>query len=361
VKEAAEFDVGAHEPTQKLRPGGGVKTLASWFEGSSEPVNIGLVPASPKKENPDPIQNTERSDMMFSASNESIDNLTKRPQSRPTTTTGASRFSFFRKASQIQSPSPSDGDDLSNLDIRDALFPSGPPDEFSPAAFKNLQLNSEGTLRRFQTVHIEQQRNLKSLTTTRTSQADELEACQTRNEHLKFQLVEMAEKAAEQERLIAALRAEIDSAYNRPSHETQASSIRKVSSNSTPQGRGPFRRNRSSNMSTLSAESDESSNMSVFSAADSVDSPGTSIAASPVMKHANLHYTNVRHQSPIGDHAHTVIPLQECQKCHGVRANEAWDVVAMMKAESDGLKHRISELEGANDEALNFLNGLKIH
>ena len=365
VKDANEFDIGAHE--SKPRQGAGVKNLASWFEGSSEPVNISLVP-SPKKEKLDPIQDTENMDKFFSASNESLDTFTKRPQTRPSIATGPSRFSFFRKASQIQSPNPTDGDELSTLDIRDTLFPAGPPDEFSPAAFKNLQLNAEGTLRRFQSAHIEQQKATRSLSATKQSQADDLEASQTRNEHLKLQLVEMAEKAVEQERLIAALRAELNVAHDRPSSETHDMSIRKVSatSNHNHLSHGPFRRNRSSNISTLSAESDESSNISVFSNADSMDSPGTSIAASPVMKHANLHYTNVHHSPSVithREHERTVIvPIEvpECQKCHGVRATEAWDVVAMMKAESQALKQRIGELEGANDEVLGLIGGLGI-
>ena len=355
VKEAAEFDVGAQEPSQRPR---GVKNLASWFEGSSEPVNITLVP-SPKKERPDPIpiQEAETTEKMFSASNDSLDNLTKRPQSSRTATSNApSRFSFFRKASQIHSPTQ-DGDELSTLDIRETLFPSGPPDEFSPAAFKNLQLNAEGTLRRFQISHIDQQRIVKSLSATKQSQADDLEASDTRNEHLMLQLEEMAEKATEQERLIAALRAELNVAYNHPSQQTQDMSIRKVSCNSEAR----TKRDRSSNISNLSASSDESSNISVFSHADSLDSPGTSVAASPIMKHARLHYTNVQHQSPTNHHQHNaVIPVHECQKCHGVKASEAWDVVTMMKAESQALKQRISDLEGANDEALSFLDGLNV-
>ena len=365
MEDANEFDVDAHEPTSRQRPGG-VKHLASWFEGSSDPVNITLVP-SPKKEKADPLQDTANTDNMFSASTESVDTLTKRPQSRPAASAGASRFSFFRKASQVHLSTPTNADELSTLDIRDTLFPGGPPDEFSPAAFKNLQLNAEGLLRCFQSSHIEQQTNLKYLATVRQCQADDLEACQTRNEHLKIQLVEMAERGAEQERLIAALRAELAVAHGRPSYETQETSIRKVSAHSIDPSRGPFRRNRSSNISTLSAESDESSNISVFSHADSMDSPGTSLAASPVMKHANLHYTNIQHHSPTvvthREHERTVIePIQvpECQKCHGVRATEAWDVVAMMKVESKALKQRIGELEGANDEVLGLIDGLRI-
>ena len=370
VKDANEFDVDAHQPTSRQRPAG-VTHLASWFEGSSDPVNISLVP-SPKKEKADPLQDAENMDKMFSASTESVDTFTKRPQSRPAASANGSRFSFFRKASQVQLSTPTDVDELSSLDIRDNLFPAGPPDEFSPAAFKNLQLNAEGLLRRFQSSHIDQQTTLRSLTTTKQSQADDLEACQTRNEHLKLQLVEMAERGAEQERLIAALRTELAIAHGRPSGATPDTSIRKVSAHSVDSSRGgPFRRNRSSNISTFSAESDESSNISVFSHADaddSTDSPGTSLAASPIMKHAKLHYTSVHHSPPTTvvthrEHERTVIvPIEvpECQKCHGVRATEAWDVVATMKAESQALKKRIGELEGTNDEVLDLIDGLRI-
>jgi hypothetical protein len=165
----------------------------------------------------------------------------------------------------------------------------------------------------------------------------------------------MAEKAAEQERLVTALRAELSSTHDRHPHDTHDMSIRKVTQNSVPHG--PFRRNRSSDISCLSAESDDSSIMSVFSGADSMDSPGTSIAASPVMKHATMHHAT--HFQPSHQHS-VVVPIHECQKCHGVKANEAWDVVTMMKAESQALKQRISELEVANDEALSFLDALKV-
>lgn len=368
VKNAAEFDVDTHDSGPKARPG--VKSLASWFDGSSDPVSISFVP-SPDKEKPDPVQNSEVMSPMTSPSIDSIDNLTKRPQSRPATSAGGSRFSFFRKASTVQSPTLTDDNELSALDIRDTLFPNGIPDEFSPAAFKNLQLNAEGTLRRFQSAHIDQQRTIRSLNATKTSQADDLEASQTRNEHLKLQLIELAERACEQDRLIVALRTELDhaSSPHRTSSDTNDISIRKVSSSSIPQASGPYRRNRSSNISSLSAESDDrSSIVSIFSAADSMESPCTSVAASPIMKHPSLHNTNlhstnvyqtsVQHQ--VAKHA-AVLAVEECSNCQGVKAGEAWSVVEMMKAESKALKERITELEGANDEVLGLIAALNMN
>ena len=293
---------------------------------------------------------------MFSASAENVETLTKRP-SRPQTSAGSeppSRFSFFRKPSQAPLNTSEYQDELAQMDIREALFPGGTPDEFSPSAFKNLQLNAEGTLRRFQNSHNEQQKTIRSVTSAKNVQTDELEAAQTRNEHLKLQLGEMAERAAEQERLIAALRTELGaSRCPLNSIDLQQSSIRKVSQNSTPR----YRRNRSSNISTSESENG-SDNISIFSEPMSaMDSPGTSVAASPVLKHAVMHQPRIL--QAFGQHA-AVIPVPECQKCHGVQRNEAWDVISMMKAESQALKEHITELEGAQDDALDFLSGLKI-
>lgn len=368
--EAAEYEVDDREATQRPKTSGGVaKGLASWFEGSSDPVNIGLVP-SPKKEKEDPILAVGVQDTMFSNSSEAVDTLTQRssrPESRATSTT---RFNFFRKQS-VATPTMTSAeiDELARLDIRDSLFPNGPTDEFSPAAFKNLQLNAEGTLRKFQTAHLEQQKQIRSLRSKNTSQADDLEASQVRSEHLKLQLVEMAERAAEQERLIVSLRNEL-AAINHPdskaNFELQQSSVRKVPPNLDTSGTyqtARSKRNRTSDVSSAgsSAHSDQ---MSVFSADrrslnNFTDSPGTSVAPSPVMKHASMHITTVSPPSPQQElKAMSVTPVAECQQCHGVKADEAWDVISMLKVESQALKERIEELEGANGQALDLLGCL---
>jgi len=245
-------------------------------------------------------------------------------------------------------------DELSQLDVRGALFPQGYPDNFSPATFKNLQLNAEGTLRRFQQAHIEQQKSVKALTATKTSQADELEAANIRSEHLKFQLEDMAQKAVEQEKAIADLRAQLasqrDSLDSRLSNQRQ--SVRMVQNDDdTPEppqldsdARSKYRRNRVSDIST-SGESDlgsyASSVVSVFSEALSAAPSNATSVSSPILK-----------SSVSSDGA--------CPRCHGLGANEAWDVVEVMKLESAALKSRISELENAQDAALDFLSGLKL-
>ncbi|KEF61625.1 uncharacterized protein A1O9_03193 [Exophiala aquamarina CBS 119918] len=359
--EAAQYKITQTPPEEqatKKMTSSAVDKLASWFDGSSEPVNISLIP-SPTKEKLDPVAESGGMENFFSASEESVDPFTRRPQRNSTSNgpapSGPSRFGFFRKATTVSPNSPNLGeeDELSQLDVREVLFPQGYPDNFSPASFKNLQLNAEGILRRFQHAHIEQQKSLKTLTATKVSQADELEAANTRGEHLKFQLEDMAQKAAEQEKAIVDLRGQL--AIQRASLDShllhQRQSVRMVQNDDdTPEQqhesdpRSKWRRHRVSDISTSEDSepgSSASSVVSIFSEPLSA-TPSTAISiSSPVSKA-------------------TISSDGGCSKCHGLGANEAWDVVGVMKLESAALKSRVSELENAQDEALDFLSGLKL-
>ncbi|KIV84948.1 hypothetical protein PV11_00693 [Exophiala sideris] len=199
VAEASEFAVSSVDSGTKKKTSSAVEKLASWFDGSSEPVNITLVP-SPRKEKLDPVSEHVAMENIFSASQDSIDNLTRRPKRPSLAAPSTSKFNFFRRSTVSLAPNNVEADELANMDIDEALFPHGQPDEFSPAAFKNLQQNAEGTLRRFQQAYMEQQKSLRTTTSAKNVQTDELEAAQTRNETLKLQLEEMAERAAEQEK-----------------------------------------------------------------------------------------------------------------------------------------------------------------
>lgn len=334
--EADEFVVQdrAHSPT-KRRSGG----LAAWFEGSSAPVNIGLVP-SPHKERLDPVEEVGASEEMFSMTSTSAENLTRRPQPNSTPSNSAastmSKFNFFRRSTSALKPE--DTDDLAQLNIEDALFPHGRPDEFSPAVFKNLQLNAEGTIRRFQSAYKEQQQSLKTVTSTKNVQSDELEAAETKNEHLKLQLQEMAERAMEQEKQIIDLREQL--AAQRLSLEAAQQSIRMVPQDVDDTPRSNYRRNRSSDVSTAmesEAGSDVSSVVSIFS---------------EPLSTAPSQATTVESSFPT--------TTRDCHRCHGMRPSDAWDVVSVMKLESVALKKRISELESAQDDALDFLDGLNL-
>lgn len=350
VSVASESAVSDESSGTKKKTSTAAEKLASWFDGSSEPVNITLVP-SPRKEKLDPVSEHGTMENIFSASQDPTDNLTRRPQKRPSLASPApSKFNFFRRSTVSLAPNNLEGDELANLDIDQALFPHGPPDEFSPAAFKNLQLNAEGTIRRFQQAYTDQQRSLRMITSAKNIQTDELEAAQTRNEHLKLQLEEMAERAVERERTITDLRAQL--ATQRPPLESQPSqhqSVRMVPPEgcheSDPSSRSRYRRKRSSDVSTSGESelgSDVSSVVSVFSEVMSAAPSQTISIPSPVVK------------------SNTSAGRGDCPNCHGLTATDSWDVVNVMRLESAALKQRIAQLENAQDDALDFLSGLKL-
>lgn len=98
--------------------------------------------------------------------------------------------------------------EISNLDVEAALFPGGAPaagDAFSPAAYKNLQVNAVALVRRLQNAFTEQAGTLRELTAEREADRDELDEATTRARHLKMQLEDMAYKAADQERAMREL------------------------------------------------------------------------------------------------------------------------------------------------------------
>ena len=321
-------------------------------------------------------EETEVMETMFSGSREGS------RESVPTTATtsqrpvmqsannSTSRFSFFRKASAVQvKPSP---EDLENLNIKDTLFPDGTLDEFSPAAFKNLQQNAEGALRILQQAYRESMLLTRRAVSEKNIQVDELEASQTRNEHLKAQLLAMADGNAQKDRLISSLQAENEQLK---ANEAALRSIRVITDNSSTDQLDTFtgttrpsRRNRSSDVSYTesvdSASTDLSTTTSIFSHGVNNDhdlrSPGTSVGCpSPVVKHARLVTPSIQ-QHPQAEHlrsmtTNVMVAVPECQKCHGMRSNEAWEVLGVMKAESTALKERIQILEHANDSALDLL------
>lgn len=382
---SAEFPIDpiSEESLQKRTRSGKVDKLTSWFEGHSEPVNIGLV-ASPKQEVEQPtLYNPDGTSTAILESQSSLGSFSPpvRPAMAPA---NSSRFSFFRKTSTTVQPR-SRVDDFVNLSTKDILFPDGPSDEFSPAAFKNLQQNAEFVLRLFQTSYKENLTTLRKVVSEKNVQADELEASNTRNEHLKMQLLEMAERAAEQEKLIASLQAEVE---QRKANETALRSIRVVADHTSMSDSAaseedtyqqplcrPFRANRCSDVSYTDSLDSASSDLSVTPSVFSDDqndspntySPGTSVGCpSPVMKQAckavapSIQHLPEYFEPPMPQHTEVVHEVTECQKCYGLKPHEAWEVVSMMKMESAALKGRIAELEVAQDSALDLLSGLTL-
>jgi hypothetical protein len=380
-KEAAEFEIDAknsRESSGTFTPPGKSTRLSSWFNGTSDPVNITLIPSPTKEKSHSALESTD----MWTASvaSNSMESLTQRTplstqkrssllNSSSATAPSASRFGFFRKASQLPEKHGTDfGDELANLHVEAALYPAGRPD-FSPAALKNLQVNAEGTLARFQKAYQENLRALRAVTSEKLVQADELEAAQTRNEHLKLQLTEMAERAVEQEKAILSLQQELEAERLRRQDEDEArkQSIRLVpgeplaSYDNVGDSALPRRRtNRVSEASSLNpSESGSSSADSVFSeASPGPYSPATSAGASPVLKHVSLFAMNNTQSLHTGS-ARSQPEPSECKRCR-VSPSEAWAVVDVVQLESRALKRRIAELESAQQDALDFLSGLGV-
>lgn len=345
--------------------------LASWFEGSSEPVNIGLV-ASPKQGTDQSDADSQVMETMFSGSSDSVPSLKDQKPIMQSANSSTSRFSLFsRKSSTVQHKSNSE--DLATLDIKGALFPDGAPDEFSPAAFKNLQQNAESLLRLLQTAYKENLATLKKTTSERNVQADELEAEQTRSAHLKMQLTEMSDRAREQEKLLISMTAENERLR---ANEAALKSIRVITDHtaldrpSTPEhnGKSQSRRNRTSDISFVesvdSAGTDMTHADSVFSheaeggLAEQMRSPGTSIGCpSPTLKHVSVPVTPSIQRSPQTEHLRSLttnIMVAECQKCRGMKPQEAWEVLSIIQPENQALKARVVELEKAVEEAFNI-------
>lgn len=196
--------------------------LAGWFTGSSAPVAVGI-----------PIDDPESLPPKMPSSSRDVSPARRRPtlqtfDSGSTSTTqnktpaqqfGASRFNFFSspksppKQSTIQLPTSTlQSDELLTLDINAALFPSGAPspdDTFSPSAYKNLILNAEGTLLKFQTAYKLRTLALHELSTEHAVQEEELEEAETRAQALKSQLEDMARRLEDQDHAMSELLLEL--------------------------------------------------------------------------------------------------------------------------------------------------------
>lgn len=348
--------------------------IAGWFNGLSEPINIGILP-SPIKDKADPL---------------SIMPLTTpaQPSPKPVVT---SRFSFLstKFCPAKRSFADSDpNDEFLSLDISTALFPTGPADPFSPSSFKNLVQNAEGLLTRLQAAYKERTISLREMTAEKDTIAEELEGAETRSKHLKIQLDDMSAKLTEQDNAMMELVDELANVKRLRFEEEEARkrSIRTVKpSLSTPGqgeeqelgGRGQNvcrrqRRDRLSSTSTTDCDSeDESSAESLFSKGNST-SPRMSLSSVSTMSspdtyhHPELPFTGIspsqaaRRQAARPPSGSSKIPRDEglvwsCGNCQGGAASEAWGVVSMLKDENKCLKERVQHVEGALEGCLDVV------
>ncbi|KAI1128087.1 hypothetical protein F5Y10DRAFT_265530 [Nemania abortiva] len=336
----------------------------------------------------------------------------------------ASSVSAFtsRMTSPTQTPTRTD-DELCDLDIEAALYPASAPldgDAFSPAAYKNLQTNAAGLLRRMQDAYRRRTAALRELQAEREAQREEREEMEMRTLSFKMQLESMAAKAAEQEQAMQQLVAELQ-AEKRARLEERAISREKmfrVGGSSSVGGeegsvvgnedlcvdedeRKRWRASNSTVKSDMSIDSDSAAESeSIFSRSRSptamtcltesesildvpAPSPSPSVSVSlslPPHPPPSLHPRTaaalpktksaqqltafqrlVKGMGGSGGENHAGSPgVSECRNCRGQDSSVAWNTVSLLRDENSGLKQRVAHLEVAVEGALDVVNGIKI-
>ncbi|KAK3295659.1 uncharacterized protein B0H64DRAFT_323773 [Chaetomium fimeti] len=416
-------------------PRGGGGGLVSWLSGSAGAADaLGLSHDPETRNAPEPGGSKDatvpnitptRPQQTRAGQSTTTSNLTT-PKS--TNTTAASRFmsalsSRFNPTTPTTSPLPSAAtahpqDELCNLNIEAALFPSSPSspagaarDTFSPSAFKNLHINALGLLNKMQTAYREQATALRNIQNERSAERDELEEAVTRAEHLKIQLEGMARKAAEQERVMGALEGELEAerkararaeaalvgtARRAPSSVGEGSSMVSEDLGVEEEERRQKRAGRQRKSGGVSGEEEDTTtddesarSESVFSRSRSPTLPmqsplqqahtvtSMSDGASSIVGVADAPGTPHAVRTP-GNGSVNATPRQGagrpmsafqkifkgmsredgCPNCKGKDASVAWDTVGLLRDENRHLKTRVGDLEVAVEGALDLVNGI---
>ncbi|GKT43869.1 uncharacterized protein ColSpa_04050 [Colletotrichum spaethianum] len=325
----------------------------------------------------------------------------KQPGSTETTPKGTSpstsRFAFFSspfsKNAQTQ-VDPKQDEELLSLNVQEALFPPSSPthrDAFSPAAFKNLEATAVGLLTKFQGAYQRQNAALRELLIEKDTQAEENDEADTRIQHLKVQLENMASKVAEQEQSMQQLMAELNAEKkarqeeqmmrerNRPLSEGSSISEdlgvdedlarrkwRKSAGFDTDEesvgDASVFSRSRSPTTAAPSVFEGSIAEMSPATQMPRVSTLGPPRASRSAVQKTSPQQTSVFQKlmrGVTGDAAKEG-GSPPCANCHGQDERAAWDTVSLLRDENRGLKHRVAELETCVDGALDAVNGLRL-
>lgn len=319
------------------------------------------------------------------------------------TSAPAGFFASFRTRlgnnSAPPTPSQASGDELFNMSIDAALRPPeglAGRDAFSPAAYKNLQMNAHGLLTRMQDAYRQRTIALSQMEAERDAEREEADEARLRVENLKMQLEHMAQKADEQQEVMKQLVGELE-AERRSRQEEYAARDKILGEGSmvtedlsldederkkwrksngsgdvsidtdldSVESESVFSRSRSPTIMTSATEShfemSISSGSSVYQGSKGAQTlPQTPKAKSPrdltalqkLMKNVSGDATKEDGQLQQGQQ------MDSCANCHGQDASVAWDTVSLLRDENRGLKHRVAELEVVVDGALDMVNGI---
>ncbi|KAM7197701.1 hypothetical protein V8F33_005425 [Rhypophila sp. PSN 637] len=371
--------------------------FAGWLSGMSS--NPAVPSSASSRGTTTTVENTG-----VSSTAENTPTRSNRSTSNTTvTSTAASRFmSVISRFNQGNNNAPSAvrlDDELCDLDIEAALFPPMSPlsdrDTFSPAAFKNFQINAVGLLNRFQNAYRERTVTVREMQAKRSAQADEMEEAETRAQHLKMQLEGMARKAQEQESVMKQLMEEL-AAERRARANEQRRFAALMAGDKSPvvmseggsmvsedlgvdedrlrlrMQKKDWRVSSGSMMSLgngLNDETDEESaeSESVFSRCRSPPNASSLSASSSIkQQHVPQQQKTAGGNGGVSTLAKIIRgisgeneePVSECENCKGQDASVAWDTVSLLRDENRHLKSRVGQLEVAVEGALDLVNGI---
>lgn len=368
------------ETLPKKRAEGRTRVLSGWFQGKSDPVDLGLKMAP------------NASDGRGADTRQSPVSHT-RQHSTPVT----NRFSFFglrRQPSKPNLPDPAD-DELLNLDITAAL--STPDSDSDDEAMDALRDHAGQVLRRMQDAYKQRTFAMQEALADKNDKQEELEETRLRVDHLKMQLDGMAAKVLDQEKAMQAMAQELEQEKRARKTESRSRcrTLRAVPADDdlpSMELRTPQRGGKRASHSTFTSDSgfesgDESIAESVFSHREGIESPTSTLnAPSPNMSHVSLPTQTGPNPTPtiqknliaatngpaparssaydrvlkglastrLGS-SFAASNTPNCNNCYGVPASEAWSVMGVLKEENQGLKTRLGELEVVIDDCLGMV------
>jgi hypothetical protein len=380
----------------------GAKALQSWFNGTSERIQLGVASTaqyrdeSDNDDDYDSEQDDEddgnmmasifnRGSVLTRASSEAP--RQSQPHQSPasskaqTGSTASNRFAWLlstQKNAVVPHPVPSPtyhnpSDELLNLNISQSLFPHGPVDPLAPSSFNDLLSTAESLLSRYQTSYRQLSNALVDARAEQSAQDDELDEADTRIRHLKSQLETMAARASDQDEQMRRMMEEL--MFERKARQEEEAarkrSLALVRGSEHHECVSPVRRRNRISNSDISVDSGfesecETDVASVFSRTNCMSPTGTDMSS--------VAETDDRDTTPKGKKPQ---PLQRtstfekvrngginfdknswgCANCEGGSQASVWGRLAKEREENSVLRRRVGELEEAVDGALNVVDG----
>ncbi|KAJ5099518.1 hypothetical protein N7532_006519 [Penicillium argentinense] len=365
------------------------RILSDWFQGRSDPVNLGITTRSSGQPEPDDMENarftTFRSSHTRTNSGFSFFGLRKLPDEKPLP----------------PPPAPAD-DEFLNLDIAVALsLPNSDVD--NEDALDTLREQASTVIQQMQEAYKERTFAMHQALAAKNEKQEELEETRARADNLRMQLDGMAAKVLDQEKAMKAMAEELE--QERRLRQQEESRSRGRTMRAIPNDeeipslvlQTPHRGGKRASHGTLTSDSgfesgDESVADSVFSHKEGVESPTSTLTApSPNLSQVVLSTPTVAPtQTPItaiqkslANVTSSPTPTRssaydrvikglastrlgssfvgnngnpnQCSNCHGVPASEAWSVMGVLKDENRGLKTRLGELELVIDDCIGLV------